>query len=217
MNKVREFPFIEKELSWLSFNERVLQEAADISVPVIERARFLGIFSNNLDEFFRVRVAGVRRRVVIGTERVGAESAEVVNARQTLRKIQAKVLQLQEEFDEIYGDVMRGLEKHKIFMINENNVDSQQGQWINRYFKDKLLRHIAPIIINENNNLPYWSSPNLCPKTSYRKIEKNRFKNNSFGENNEKNSKQKTKQKNQKFEKKTKKQTNCFRAVCISL
>lgn len=153
MNKVREFPFIEKELSWLSFNERVLQEAADTSVPVIERARFLGIFSNNLDEFFRVRVAGVRRRVVIGTERVGAESAEVVNARQTLRKIQAKVLQLQEEFDEIYGDVMRGLEKHKIFMINENNVDSQQGQWINRYFKDKLLRHIAPIIINENTNL----------------------------------------------------------------
>ena len=56
-----EFPWIAKELSWLSFNERVLQEAADTSVPIIQRVRYLGIFSNNLDEFFRVRVADVRR------------------------------------------------------------------------------------------------------------------------------------------------------------
>lgn|GEM_PF-1240470 len=65
MTKIVEHKYVEKELSWLSFNERVLQEAADKSVPVVERVRFLGIFSNNLDEFFRVRVANVKRKVLI--------------------------------------------------------------------------------------------------------------------------------------------------------
>lgn len=149
----KEFPYIEKELSWLSFNERVLQEAADTSVPVVERARFLGIYSDNMDEFFRVRVAGVRRRVVIGTERLGSESAEVISARQTLSQIQAKVMRLQDRFDEIYADVLKALAKHKIFLIEEDSISEAQGIWLKKYFKDKLLRYIAPILIHEDTDL----------------------------------------------------------------
>lgn len=149
----KEFPYFEKELSWLAFNERVLQEAADPSVPVIERARFLGIFSNNLDEFFRVRVAGVRRRVVIGAERIGAESEEVVSARETLSKIQSRVLTVQEHFDATYLDVIKALAKRKIYLIEEHEVSEAQTTWLNRYFKDKLLRYIAPILIKDDTDL----------------------------------------------------------------
>lgn len=144
----KEIPYIEKELSWLSFNQRVLQEAADKSVPIVERVRFLGIFSNNLDEFFRVRVADVKRRLIINSES-GHEEA----ARHLLSKIQNKVLQLQEQFDEIYMDVIKGLAKQNIFLISEYQLDEEQGAWLRRYFRDKLLRHIAPIIIRDNIDL----------------------------------------------------------------
>ena len=144
------FPYIEKELSWLAFNERVLQEAADKTVPVVERARFLGIFSNNMDEFFRVRVANVRRRIVIGTES-GDTDAE--DARETMAKIQNKVLELQEEFDEIYTEVLKALAKHRIYLVEENDLTPEQIQWLQRYFKDKLLRYIAPILIKEDTDL----------------------------------------------------------------
>ena len=140
----KDVPHIEKELSWLAFNERVLQEAADPTVPVIERVRFLGIFSNNLDEFFRVRVADVKRRLVID-----AESGGDSNARHLLSKIQAKVLRLQAKFDETYMEVIKALARQHIFLINEDQLSDQQGQWLKRYFKNKLLRFIAPVIIDD--------------------------------------------------------------------
>lgn len=144
------FPYIEKELSWLAFNERVLQEAADSTVPVVERARFLGIFSNNMDEFFRVRVAGVRRRIVIGSE-----SGDAEEARDLLARIQTKVLELQEEFDDIYAEVLKALAKHRIYLVEENDLSEEQVVWLRRYFKDKLLRYIAPIIITEDTDLSH--------------------------------------------------------------
>jgi polyphosphate kinase len=140
--------YIEKELSWLSFNQRVLQEAADKSVPIIERVRFLGIFSNNLDEFFRVRVADVKRRVLI--DKVIGDETPV---KRLLVNIQTKVLSLQEEFESIYLDVIIGLARHQIFLINEHQVPEKQEAWLRTYFRDKLLRHIAPIIVNTETNL----------------------------------------------------------------
>ncbi|SUP33000.1 polyphosphate kinase [Vibrio parahaemolyticus] len=94
--------YIEKELSWLSFNERVLQEAADKTVPLIERIRFLGIFSNNLDEFYKVRFADVKRRILINQERGGSD-----NSKRLLSKMQAKALKLNEQFDELYSELIR--------------------------------------------------------------------------------------------------------------
>ncbi len=141
-------PYIEKELSWLSFNERVLQEAADESVPIIERVRFLGIFSNNLDEFFRVRVADVKRRLLIGS--AGGEDSDT---RHLLSKIQNKVLRLQEEFDQVYQDVVKGLVKHHIYLINEDQLSATQGEWLHRYFRNKVLRYVAPIIVDDKSDL----------------------------------------------------------------
>ena len=136
--------FIDKELSWLSFNERVLQEAADPSVPIIERMRFLGIFSNNLDEFFRVRVANTRRRLVLE----GSKSESGSNTSRLLSKIQQKVLRLNEDFDRICLDVIKGLARQNIFLINEQQLNEEQGKWLKRYFRDRIMRHITPIIVD---------------------------------------------------------------------
>ncbi|MBW8192713.1 polyphosphate kinase 1 [Neiella marina] len=139
---------VEKELSWLSFNERVLQEAADKNVPIIERVRFLGIFSNNLDEFFRVRVANVRRRILI--EGPGAKSDKT---KQLLTAIQDKVLKLNQAFDEIYMDIIIGLARHNIFLINEEQVSDQHGRWLRKYFRDNVLPQIAPIVVTDKVDL----------------------------------------------------------------
>ncbi|GGA65910.1 polyphosphate kinase [Neiella marina] len=139
---------VEKELSWLSFNERVLQEAADKTVPIIERVRFLGIFSNNLDEFFRVRVANVRRRILI--EGAGPKSEKT---KKLMTAIQEKVLKLNQGFDEAYMDIIIGLARHNIFLINEEQVSDAHGRWLRKYFRDNVLPHVAPIIVSEKVDL----------------------------------------------------------------
>jgi len=146
--KKLEAKYIAKELSWLSFNERVLQEAADKSTPIIERVRFLGIFSNNLDEFFRVRVANVKRRVLIEKD-----LDEQTPTKNLLRDIQKKVLKLQEEFDVTYHEVLKGLAHKNIFLINEDQLSPEQGSWLQKYFTNHLQGFIEPIIINKNTNL----------------------------------------------------------------
>ena len=148
MIKKLEAKYIAKELSWLSFNERVLQEAADKSTPIIERVRFLGIFSNNLDEFFRVRVANVKRRVLIEKD-----LDEQTPTKNLLRDIQKKVLKLQEEFDVTYHEVLKGLAHKNIFLINEDQLSPEQGSWLQKYFTNHLQGFIEPIIINKNTNL----------------------------------------------------------------
>jgi polyphosphate kinase len=140
---------IEKELSWLSFNERVLQEAADASVPIIERVRFLGIFSNNMDEFFRVRVADVKRRIVIKKARGEAEESD----RTLLNQIQQKVMLLTAQFDDIYLSVLKSLAKRHIALINEQQLSEPQAEWVRGYFKDHVIQFISPIICRPEINL----------------------------------------------------------------
>ena len=93
--------YIEKELSWLTFNERVLQEAADKSNPLIERMRFLGIYSNNLEEFYKVRFADLKRRILIGEEQ-----GTPTTLRHLLKKIQLRVQKSDQEFDALYNDLL---------------------------------------------------------------------------------------------------------------
>ncbi|MCF5850387.1 MULTISPECIES: polyphosphate kinase 1 [Aeromonas] len=137
----------EKELSWLSFNERVLQEAMDKTVPLIERVRFLGIFSSNQDEFFKVRVSDVKRRILINEVHGGDDEAKVL-----LRAIQQKVMALGEAFDNTYKELLIALARHNIFLVNENQLSDAIQKWLRVFFKEKVLRHIIPILLNKEVN-----------------------------------------------------------------
>ncbi|MGR5195701.1 polyphosphate kinase 1 [Vibrio rotiferianus] len=137
--------YIEKELSWLSFNERVLQEAADKTVPLIERIRFLGIFSNNLDEFYKVRFADVKRRILISQERGDSD-----NSKHLLTKMQSKALGLNEQFDELYSELIREMARRRIFLVNENQLDDTQKRWITKYFRKEVMPHITPLLIKDD-------------------------------------------------------------------
>ncbi|MEH0085541.1 polyphosphate kinase 1 [Vibrio antiquarius] len=136
--------YIEKELSWLSFNERVLQEAADKTVPLIERIRFLGIFSNNLDEFYKVRFADVKRRILISQERGGNDSPK-----RLLTKMQSKALKLNEQFDELYSELIREMARRRIFLVNEQQLDESQQKWIAKYFRREVMPHITPLLMKD--------------------------------------------------------------------
>ncbi|MCF1429082.1 MAG: hypothetical protein LPH21_09305 [Shewanella sp.] len=131
-------------MSWLSFNESVRQEASDASVPVVEQVQFLGIYSNNRDELFRVWVAAVNRRL-----QLGSFSTTLKKDRHLLQKIQTKVLLLQEKFDAIYAELMRC----NIFLVNELQLTQSHSRWLKKHFRDNLKQYIAPLIINNRQNL----------------------------------------------------------------
>ncbi|NIF20976.1 polyphosphate kinase 1 [Candidatus Pantoea multigeneris] len=140
--------YIEKELSWLSFNERVLQEAADKSNPLIERMRFLGIYSNNLDEFYKVRFADLKRRILIGEEQ-GTPGP----LRHLLKKIQQRVMKSEHEFDALYNELLLEMARNQIFLINERQLSPNQQVWLRHYFKHELRQHITPILVNHDTDL----------------------------------------------------------------
>ena len=137
-----------KELSWLSFNERVLQEAADRNNPIIERLRFLGIFSSNQDEFFKVRVANLRRAILSADSNTNTENDKIL-----LKKIQDKVMASSQLFDEHFNAVMAELEQKKIFFIDRNDLSDKQKIWLRQHFANKVLRHIVPIWVDQHQTL----------------------------------------------------------------
>lgn len=139
---------LEKELSWLSFNHRVLQEAQDESVPLLERLRFLGIYSSNMDEFYRVRVANVRRNLLLS--KCATQKKESILL---FEGIQKKVIELQDVFDETYLHLLQKLKTKNIHLINEMQLTETDSLWLTQYFNNKLRRHIFPLILTEALNL----------------------------------------------------------------
>ena len=139
---------ISKEMSWLSFNHRVLLEAMDESNPAIERARFLGIFSNNLDEFYRVRVAGIRRRILLHQE-VGGDP----EATELLSKIQIRTLGLNNDFENAFNSVRKALSKNSVLIENLESLNKWQISWLNNYFRNNIQRYICPLNVSPSINL----------------------------------------------------------------
>ncbi len=142
-------PYYSKELSWLAFNERVLQEAGNEDVPEIQRLRYLGIFSNNLDEFFRVRVADVSRLAVF------SKSAEDKQRyREHLIIIQDCTRKLQIQFDTTYKDVLRALRRRNIYIIKAEQFDEKQGAEAKRHFQEQLLPELDPLFLKSDRPFP---------------------------------------------------------------
>ena len=139
-----------KEISWLSFNERLLQEASKPEVPLIERLKFLGIYSNNLDEFFRVRVAILRRLAMIGQ----LELAEGGNPREVLSQIEEIVVEHSNRFEDIYNQILKELATENIFIVNEKQLTPEQGEYVTLYFKREVRPRIMPIILKKGTKIP---------------------------------------------------------------
>lgn len=149
---------INRELSWLSFNERVLQEAGDKTNPLIERLKFLGIFSNNLDEFFKVRVATIKRMVDLKVE---SKATLGEKPKKLLQQIQERVLQLQQNSQSIFKVILNELAKENIFIINETQLNEIQTEFVRHYFEDKVLPALAPIMLGNLNNIPFLKDKSI--------------------------------------------------------
>lgn len=143
--------YIPKEISWLSFNERVLQEAENKEVPLIERFKFLGIYSNNLDEYFRVRVATLRR-----LSQFGPKSKNILgySPKATLKTIHAIVLKQNTRFEKIYTGLLNELDSHKIHIINEKQLNPEQVEFVKNYFHKEVRTRLMPFLIEKDTELP---------------------------------------------------------------
>lgn len=142
---------INRELSWLAFNERVLQEAMDPKVPIVERMRFLGIYSNNLDEFFRVRVANIRRIIGVQKKEIAGFSGTPTELYNEIRKT---VMKQQLKFESTYQQLLSELEKHSIFHVDDTNCSGTMLVELSNYFNTKLKHAIVPIILEKSTPFP---------------------------------------------------------------
>jgi polyphosphate kinase len=144
--------YIDREKSWLAFNARVLQEAADDSVPLLDRLRFLGIFSNNLDEFFRVRFAAIRRLSLSGIS--GEKYLGGISAQQLVKEITEIVIEHQAESMSILNEIESQLQKENIYIINENDLDKDQENYLKDFFIQRVSPELVTIILNDLAEFP---------------------------------------------------------------
>ena len=157
-----------RELSWLSFNHRVLQEAEDKRNPLFERLKFLAIYSSNLDEFFRVRVASLKSLLEYKEK---AEKKLGVAPDKLLRSIHTKVKAQQEQFGKIfYETLIPELNSHHIFFADYKNLLPEHSEFIETYFMDNVIEHIQPVLLLKNKIFPFLQNHalylivQLCPK-----------------------------------------------------
>lgn len=149
----------DREISWLQFNARVLQEARDLRNPLYERIKFLAIYSSNLDEFFRVRVASLRSLLNLKK----AEHKELeIDPQKLLKKIHKIVGAQQESFGKVFqSQIVPELRKHNIFLINETELTAEQAEYVRGYFTDKVLPLLKPIFPNKATIDPFINNRSL--------------------------------------------------------
>lgn len=153
-----EILFVNRELSWLDFNRRVLQEAQDVSVPLIERIRFIGIFSNNLDEFYKVRYATVKRIAQMDAE---LPPVEIQKAEQLLQEITEKTRALQDESFTTIKQLTEELKSEQIFVLDEHMLDAEHASFVHNYFNEKVSPSLLTVIISEETRIPNTKGSNV--------------------------------------------------------
>ncbi|MDP4282604.1 MAG: polyphosphate kinase 1, partial [Bacteroidota bacterium] len=144
MSQNGKIPLLNREVSWLHFNGRVLQEAIDNRNPLIERLKFLGIFSNNRDEFFRVRVATLNRMIKL--DRIHYDT--YISPRKVIQQIGEIVQEQEKNFQNIYQEIVEELARKDIFIVNENQLTEDQGEYVRKYFREKVRFHLFPMMIS---------------------------------------------------------------------
>ncbi len=159
--------FNPRDITWLAFNERVLQEAMDEKVPLHLRIRFLGIFSNNLDEFFRVRVAGLKRAMDF-KEKVIAESFYQPPSK-ILQKINDIVMRQQQNFDKTWKKIQGEMADHHVFIKTSKNLTAKQKEFVRGYFDEVVESNVIPILLHENTPMPYMRDKSLYLGVAMRK------------------------------------------------
>ena len=142
---------INREISWLAFNDRVLAEAEDQTVPLLERLKFLGIFSNNRDEFFRVRVASVKRWAALN-EKIESTHDD---PRDVLAQIQLISIGQQQKYERIYQEILEELRQKNVFILNEMQFDSSQKAFVEDYYNEKVDPVISPIMLDQVKGFPH--------------------------------------------------------------
>ncbi len=148
----KKYPFLNREISWLYFNERVLQEAADETVPLLERLKFLAIYSSNLEEFYRVRVATLVRLSNLNEQ---AKALLGYNPKKILAEIKSIVVKQERKFEHLFADkLVNQLGKEKIFILNEQQLNVARGNFVKKYFRDKILSNLVPIMVREDTPFP---------------------------------------------------------------
>jgi polyphosphate kinase len=150
--------FINREVSWLAFNDRVLNEAGNPRVPLIERMRFLGIFSNNLDEFFRVRVATLRRAMGISKKPIDPMDFD---PEETLQEIQEIINTQQEKFDHYFHQVQELMVKANVFLTNEKHILKEHQPFLNEYYTEKIKPYLIPVILNHRIPFPQLNDASI--------------------------------------------------------
>jgi len=149
---IKRIPLINREISWLYFNDRVLQEASDPTVPLIDRIRFLAIFSSNLDEFYRVRVATMSRLANLNEK---AKEVLGYNPKKILNQIKNVVVKQERKFNNLYENIIvQQLAEEKIFILNDKQLNVTRGAFVKNYFRERLLATLVPIMLDETQAFP---------------------------------------------------------------
>lgn len=152
-------PFIHRDISWLSFNYRVLQEAKDPAVPLLERLKFLAIYSSNLDEFFRIRVAGIRKLKKVGKK---TKAQLDFDPREVLKEIHTIVNRQQEEIAIIFEkQIVPELRRHHINILRRMDLNTEQRRFAESYFNDNLLPFVMPVLLVKQRIRPFLANAHL--------------------------------------------------------
>jgi polyphosphate kinase len=165
--------FLNRELSWLEFNRRVLEEAQDEHVPLLERVKFLAIFSSNLDEFFMVRVARLKRRLEAGDQTTGADG---LTPAQALTAISTRVHQLVEQQHRCFLEELQPrLAAEGIHLVRPPELTREQGQFLKEYFRRTLFPVVTPLAIDPGHPFPYLANRSLCLVATLRPLTPSRL------------------------------------------
>ena len=150
-----------RELSWLKFNQRVLEEARDVTVPLLERMKFVAIFTSNLDEFFMIRVGSLFDMAQTDSQTKDARSGMTPD--EQLEKIYEAVAPLYKERDKTYGEIKRQLHPYGVCGLDFKELEQSERKYVKKYFKEQVLPILSPQIVDANPvSYTHLTLPTIC-------------------------------------------------------